>query len=153
MKKMSLNLRILIGLIFVVMIGGGAYLFEEQTKVQGSQTGQLIPVVQYEEIIAYVDGGAIGQLGGQEKLLKGEQSKAEEGKASTLDFVLSSAGIVNYHRIEISAIGDSDNSYSLTREEAEEVLLSPNDDKTTALINPADGKVMIKVVGKLYIAE
>lgn len=72
MKKPSFAFRVVVGLMTITLIAVGSYLFEARAKAQGSMTGQLIPVVQQDTIVAYVDSGAVGQLSEQEKEVKGE---------------------------------------------------------------------------------
>ncbi|EHL08395.1 hypothetical protein DesLBE_1679 [Desulfitobacterium sp. LBE] len=154
MRKPSFAVRVVVGLITIALIAGGSYLFEAKAKAQGSMTGQLVPVVQHDAIVAYVDSGAVGQLSEQEKEVKGEAAAKRDDQAASLDFVLNSAGITAYSRVEIGDIADNDNSLSLTRQEAAKVVLRPGTDGTVSLLAPEQGdKVLIKIVGKLYVAD
>lgn len=56
--------------------------------------------------------------------------------------------------MEIGDIADNDNSLSLTRQEAAKAVLLPGADGTVSLLDPEQGdKVLIKIVGKLYVAD
>ncbi|TEB05922.1 hypothetical protein Psch_02964 [Pelotomaculum schinkii] len=147
---MTINKRVGIGLLLLVLVVGGAFLFEQLTKAQGSQNGKLVPVVQYDKIAVYLDAGVIRQLGEQERELK--QSTGNSNEVS-LGFVLGSAGISDYKSIEVSGVGDS-GEFTLSSREIGSIVLSPNSNSTFAMINKADGnRVMLKEVAKFYVAN
>lgn len=151
MQKMTLNRRIVIGVLAIILLVGGAYLFEQVTKVQGSQNGKLIPVAQNDKIVAYLDAGTIKQLSIQERTLKKDKSNINGQNDASLDFVLGSAGIINYHTVRVYGVGD-DEGTSLDKGKITMMTLSPNENKTMSMLDQADGnQVKIKKVRKLLI--
>ncbi len=142
--------RIGIGLLVLALVVGGSYLFELLTKAQGSKNGKLVPVVQYDKTIAYLDAGVIRQLSLQEQGLK--QGTGNPNEVS-LDFALGSAGIVDYKYIVLSGVGDSEN-LEFRPKEVSGITLYANINSTFAMINKAEGnRVMLKEVAKFYIAN
>jgi len=149
-QTMTLKRRIGVGLLLITFLVGGAFLFEQVTKVRGSQNGELIPVMQNNKIAAYVDAGTIKQLSMQERARSKDKNFNKPNEVS-LDFVLGSAGIVDYHNIMIYAVGD-DEGNSLSKEGIADMTLFPNDNGTISLVDKAGGNhVKIKEVSKLLI--
>ncbi len=148
-----INRRVGIGLLLLILVVGGAFLFEKAVKVQGSQNGKLVPVVQNDKTIAYLDAGVIRQLSCQERELKQGQGGSGGDNEVSLSFALGSAGIVDYKYIEVSGVGDSEN-FTLKSGEIEGIALSSNSNSTFAMINKANGnRVMIKEVARFYAAD
>lgn len=151
MQKLTLKRRISIGVLSTILLVGGTFLFEQMTKVQGSQNGKLIPVVQYDKIAAYVDAGTIKQLNIQERALRKNKSNINDQNEASLDFVLGSAGIVNYHNVRVYGVGDEDGN-SLSSKEIDNKVLSANEDSTMAMLNKAGGNgVILPKVSKILV--
>ena len=150
---MTINKRIGIGLLLLILVVGGAFLFEKVTKVQGSQNGKLVPVVQNDKTTAYLDAGVIRQLSQQERELEQNQGIFGSDNEVSLSFVLGSAGIINYKYVKVSGVGDSED-FKLKPEEIEGIALSSNGNSTFAMVNKVNGNcLMIKEVAKFYVAD
>ncbi|SFH10164.1 hypothetical protein SAMN05660649_03867 [Desulfotomaculum arcticum] len=150
---MTFNRRIVIGILVLVLVVGGAFLFEHVIKVQGSRKGILVPVVQNSKTIAYLDAGTIRQLGQQERELSQGQSNSNSNNEVSLSFVLGSAGIIDYQCIEVGGVGDSQD-FKLSPQDIEVIALSSNSNSTFAMVNKAEGnRVMIKEVAKFNVAN
>lgn len=148
-----INRRIVIGILLLILVVGGAFLFEGVTKVQGSQNGKLVPVDQNDKTIAYLDAGVIRQLSRQERELKQGQGGSGGDNEVSLSFVLGSAGIVDYAYIEVTGLGDSENC-KLKQEEMESITLSSNSNGTFAMVNKSAGnRVLVKEVARFYAAD
>jgi len=150
-QKMTLNWRIGLGVLVTILLVGGAFLFEQITKVQGSQNGELIPVMENSKIVAYLDSGTIKQLNIQERALRKDKSNIDGQNEASLDFVLGSAGIVNCHNVRVFGVADDEGS-SFSSGEIAVMTLSPNANGTMALVDKSDGNhVKIKEVRNLLI--
>jgi hypothetical protein len=148
-----INRRIVIGILLLTLVVGGAFLFERVTKIQGSQNGKLVPVVQNDKTIAYLDAGVIRQLSCQECELKQGQGASGSDNEVSLSFALGSAGIVDYEYIQVTGLGDSE-EFKLKQEEMEDISLSSNSNGTFAMVNKSGGnRVMIKEVARFYAAD
>lgn len=148
-----INRRIEIGILLLTLVIGGAFLFEKVTRVQGSQNGKLVPVVQNDKTIAYLDAGVIRQLSCQERELKQGQGGSGSDNAVSLSFALGSAGIVDYEYVEVTGLGDSE-EFKLKQEEMEGITLSSNSNGTFSMVNKSGGnRVMVKEVTRFYAAD
>lgn len=148
---MTLNKRIGIGMLILVLSIGGAFLVERLALVQGKQTGKLIPIVQNNKPMAYLDAGVIKQLGVQERGSRQSISNSQGNDEVSLSYVLGSAGINSFQYVDVNGVGDSED-YKLGSQEIANFALSSNADNTVTMINKANGKrVPVTVVGKLYV--
>ncbi|MCG9968820.1 hypothetical protein L9W92_12305 [Pelotomaculum terephthalicicum JT] len=152
---MTVNKRIIAGILLLILIVGGSYFFEQITKAQGSRNGRLVPVIQHDETTAYLDAGVIRQLGRQEQEMNkdaGETGDNGDNEVS-LGFVLGSAGVAGYQYIEVSGAGDSED-IKLGPRDIGGIVLSSNSNSTFAMADKAGGnRVIIKEVAKIYVAD
>lgn len=148
-----INRRIVIGLLLLVLVVGGAFLFEGITKIKGSQSGQLVPVMQNDKTIAYYDAGVIRQLSLQERELKRDQGGSVSDNKVSLSFALGSAGIDDYEYVLVTGLGDNE-EFKLKRGETESMVLSSNNNGTFSLVNQSGGnRVIVKEVARFYVAD
>ncbi|SPF45601.1 conserved exported hypothetical protein [Candidatus Desulfosporosinus infrequens] len=148
---MSLNKRIGIGILIIALSIGGAFFVERMAIVQGQQAGKMIPVVQNNKTIAYLDAGVIKQLGEQERGQTQGKSNPNGDNEVSLSYVLGSAGINKFQYVDVNGVGD-DEDYKLGPKEIADLALSANDNNTVAMVKKVNGNhVMIAVVGKLSI--
>lgn len=148
-----INRRIVIGILLLTLVVGGAFLFEKVTKIQGSKNGKLVPVVQNDKTIAYLDAGVIRQLSCQERDLKQGQGGSGSDNEVSLSFALGSAGIVDYEYVQVTGLGESE-EFKLKQEETEGISLSANSNGTFALVNKSGGnRVMIKEVARFNAVD
>lgn len=153
MQKLTLHKRVMIGMILTVLLVGGAFICEQMAKTTGSQNGKLLPVVQNNKIVAYIDAGTIQQLNIQERTLKKNGSKGIADNQASLDFVLGSAGIIKYHSVQVYDVGD-EGGKSLSSPEAGGMALAANQDGTISMLTKAEGdRVVIKHVRKLLVED
>ncbi len=151
---MTFNRRIVVGILVLVLVAGGAFLLEHMAKVQLSRNGRLVPVIQDSKIIAYLDAGTIRQLSQQERELRPGQDNSNNHSEVSLSFMLGSTGVVDYQYIEVSGVGNS-KDFKLNPGDIEDIALSASSNHHTfALVNRAEGnRVMIQKVAKVYVAN
>lgn len=148
-----INRRIVINILLLILVVGGAFLFEKVLKIQGSQSGQLVPVVHKEKTIAYLDAGVIRQLSDQERDLQQGRGVSGSANAVSLSFVLGSVGIDDYAYVQVTGLGDS-KSCKLKLEEAKDIVLSANSNGTFAMVNVADGhRIIVNEVVGFYATD
>lgn len=148
-----INRRIVTGILLLTLVVGGAFLFEKVAKVQGSQNGKLVPVVQNDKTIAYLDAGVIRQLSCQERELKQDQGGSGSDNEVSLSFVLGSAGLVDCEYVQVTGLGDS-GEFRIKQGEMEGIALFSNSNGTFSMVKKSGGnRVMIKEVARLYAAH
>ncbi len=150
---MTIDKRIAIGILCLFLAAGGAFLFEQAIKAQGSRSGKLVPVVQHNKTIAYLDAGVIRQLHEQERELGHGRDNSGGDNEVSLGFVLGSAGVVDYQYILVSGAVDSE-YFKLNPREVGDMLLSANGNGTLTMADRTGGnRILLKVVAKIQVAD
>ncbi len=151
---MKIDKRIVLGLIFIVVIVGSAFLLEHTVKVQGSNSARIIPVIQNNETIAFVDAGVIEQLREQEHAMREVSEGSDNTGEVSLEFVLGSVGGFDYRYIEVKGLDDSE-TWRLEQSKLDPaIVLSSNMSGTVAMINSEDGRqILIKAIKEIHLIK
>ncbi|HHU86047.1 MAG: hypothetical protein ACOX86_11110 [Pelotomaculaceae bacterium] len=152
-EQRMINGRIVTGILLLALVIGGSFLSEKVARVQGSQRGEVVPVVQNDITVAYLDAGVIRQLSIQERQLEQNRDGSGSDNEVSLSFVLGSAGLVDYEYVQATGLGDS-GECRIKRGEVEGIVLYTNSNGTLSMVNKSGGnQVMIKEVARLYAAD
>ena len=111
-EQRMINGRIVTGILLLALVIGGSFLSEKVARVQGSQRGEVVPVVQNDITVAYLDAGVIRHLSIQERQLEQNRDGSGSDNEVSLSFVLGSAGLVDYEYVQATAWATAGNAES-----------------------------------------
>lgn len=131
--------RVITGILIILAIIGCSYLIENGFLASGLKSAKVIPVLDDNKPIAYLDSRVLEQLGDKDP------------KGPPLIAVLNAAGAEEYDEIIIRGV-DDDSVYSLHREQLNDNLVcSLNGDGTADLINQRTSQVLVKIIKEIEV--
>lgn len=91
------NKNIIIGIVLIILITIGAYLFESIAKNHGVNSATIVRITENNKVIAYTDADVL------KKLVENNTQMDEEGitRGASLSLMVSAAGISNFKQIEV----------------------------------------------------
>lgn len=98
---MSLNKRIIFGIIVILLIASGSYIFENVSKEHGLKSGTVIRVLENNNLVSLMGVDVIKSLTAQD--FPGEQN----AQGPTLLYVMGAAGIGEFNNVEIKGLKEN----------------------------------------------
>ena len=136
---MSLNKRIIIGLIIIILIIPASFLFESYDRTRNLNSGHLINMMADNKTVAYMGVDVIKSLTAQEF----PTDPAANGP--TLFYVMGAAGIGKFNIVEISGLDNAAFKTTIS-ETGAELFLYPTKHGTVSLTRKGDQKPIVESV-------
>ncbi len=140
---MPINKRIIIGVVIVAILIGGAFLTESLLKVYGGKTGLTVEVKHNSTIASYLDAGVIRSLAVQEGLSVSKQEVS-------LRYVITSVGINSYDGLTIGGLSDNTETQVALGQDIADKAFKANG-ATISLINSKTGEALLDAVTKISV--
>jgi hypothetical protein len=138
---MTLNKKIIIGIIVLAFAVIAAYTIEFTYKDSGIKSGAIIEITNNDQPAAYMGSDVLKKLPG------GTKDKSEEGP--TLNSVLVAAGISDFSKVEISGVKKSAPYVANKAEISNDLIFFYTDHNTVNLVKKDTQNVLIEDVSAI----
>lgn len=129
---MSLNKKIITGMILIILFVAGAYLVENLSKEQGLNSAKVIKVQDNDNPVALMGIDVLKQLNKQ------EFPDDKDSKGPSLLYVMGSAGIGDFNKVEVKGLDNKSVYRANSSEISKDYILYFTDHGTVSLCKKSD---------------
>ena len=138
---MTLNKKIIMGIMILVLMIAASYTLEYTYKNAGTKSGSIIKITNNNQTAAFMGSDVLKKLAG------GTKNKSEEGP--TLTSVLVAAGISDFSKVQITGVREGASYVASKAEISNDIIFYYTDHNTVNLAKKDNHQVLVEDVSTI----